>query len=64
MSVATVKLSTTIWPGSMKYSESELIDLMRRMVAIYLESYPADEEELKRFQAWVLRQWGYRDGQS
>lgn len=48
----------------MTYSEPELIDLMKRMVAIYLESYPADEEELKRFQTWVLRQWGYRDGQS
>lgn len=48
----------------MKYSEPELIELMKRMIAIYLESYPADEEELRRFQAWVLRQWGYRDGQS
>jgi hypothetical protein len=48
----------------MKYSETQLIDLMKRMVAIYLESYPDDEEELKRFQAWVLVQWGYKDGQS
>ena len=48
----------------MKYTETELIDLMKRMVAIYLESYPADKEELHRVQAWVLRQWGYQDGQS
>lgn len=48
----------------MKYTESELIDLTKRMIAIYLESYPADEEELKRFQTWMLRQWGYSDGQS
>ena len=48
----------------MTYSKTQLIDLMKRMVAIYLESYPADEEELKRFQSWVLHQWGYRDGQS
>jgi hypothetical protein len=46
------------------FKEPELIDLMKRMITIYLESYPADEEELKRFQIWVLRQWGYRDGQS
>ncbi len=48
----------------MTYSEPEVIELMKRMIAIYLESYPADEEELRRFQAWVLRQWGYKDGQS
>jgi len=59
-----VKLLTTTLRGNMKYSEPQLIDLMKRMIEIYLESYPADEEELKRFQTWVLRQWGYRDGQS
>lgn len=48
----------------MKYSETQLIDLIKRMVEIYLESYPADKEELERFRAWVLGQWGYRDGQS
>jgi len=48
----------------MKYTEPQLIDLMKRMVAIYLESYPDDKEELVRFQTWILRQWGYRDGQS
>lgn len=48
----------------MKYTEPELIDLMKRMMVIYLESYPDDKEVLQRFQTWVLRQWGYRDGQS
>lgn len=48
----------------MKYSEPQLIDLMKRMIAIYLESYPDDKEELERFQRWVLQQWGYKDGQS
>jgi hypothetical protein len=46
----------------MKYSEPQLIDLMKRMIAIYLEGYPDDAEELKRFQRWVLEQWGYTDG--
>jgi len=48
----------------MKYNEPQLIDLMKRMIAIYLESYPDDAKELKRFQTWVLQQWGYKDGQS
>ena len=48
----------------MKYSEAELIDLIKRMVSIYVESYPADKEELNRFQIWVLNQWGYKNGQS
>lgn len=48
----------------MKYSETELINLMKRMIAIYLESYPDDKEGLERFQRWMLQQWGYRDGQS
>jgi len=46
------------------FNEPELISAIKRMVAIYLESYPADKEELERFQAWVLRQWGYQDGKS
>ena len=48
----------------MKYSEPQLIDLMKRMIAIYLESYPADKDELERFQRWVLKAWGYEDGKS
>jgi hypothetical protein len=48
----------------MKYSEPELVDLVKRMIEIYLESYPADQQELKRFEAWALQQWGYRDGKS
>ena len=46
------------------FKEPELIQLIRRMVALYLESYPDDREQLERFQRWVLKAWGYEDGQS
>ena len=59
-----MRLLTTTKPGDMKYTEPQLIETMKRMIAIYLESYPDDAEELKRFQSWLLSQWGYRDGQS
>ena len=45
------------------YKEPELIKLIKRMIAMYLESYPDDKEQLERFQRWVLRAWGYQDGQ-
>jgi hypothetical protein len=45
------------------YREPELIKLIKRMIAMYLESYPDDKEQLERFQRWVLRAWGYQDGQ-
>lgn len=48
----------------MPYTEQQLIELMKRMVAIYIESYPDDAEELQRFQRWVMQQWGYKDGNS
>ncbi len=48
----------------MAYNEPEVIDLIKRMIAIYLEGYPTDKEELERFQTWVLIQWGYKDGQA
>ena len=48
----------------MKYNEPELIQLIRRMIALYLESYPEDREQLERFRHWVLKAWGYEDGQS
>jgi hypothetical protein len=46
------------------YKEPEMIQLVRRMIALYLESYPDDREQLERFQRWVLKAWGYEDGQS
>ena len=46
------------------FKEPELIQLIRRMIALYLESYPDDREQLERFQRWVLKAWGYDDGKS
>ena len=46
------------------FKEPELIGLIKRMIAMYLESYPDDREQLERFQRWVLKAWGYTDGQS
>jgi hypothetical protein len=46
------------------FKEPELIALIRRMINIYLESYPDDREQLERFLQWVLKAWGYEDGQS
>jgi len=47
------------------FKEPELINLIKRMIAMYSESYPEDKEQLERFQRWVLNAWGYKDdGQS
>jgi len=46
------------------FKEPELIALIKRMIRLYLESYPDDKEQLERFQRWVLKAWGYEDGQS
>ena len=46
------------------FKEPELIQLIKRMIAMYLESYPDDREQLERFQRWVLNAWGYEDGDS
>lgn len=46
------------------FKEPELIALIKRMVRIYLESYPDDRESLERFLKWVLKAWGYNDGDS
>jgi hypothetical protein len=48
----------------MKYSEPQMIELIKSMTTLYLESYPADQEQLQRFLDWVLQQWGYQHGQS
>jgi hypothetical protein len=46
------------------FKEPELIGLIKRMIAMYIVSYPDDKEQLERFQRWVLKAWGYEDGQS
>lgn len=46
------------------FKEPELIGLIRRMINIYLESYPDDKEQLERFMRWVLKAWGYDNGKS
>jgi hypothetical protein len=45
-------------------TESQMIEHLRRMTAIYLESYPDDRESIERFMRWTLKAWGYEDGQS
>lgn len=48
----------------MPYTEPELIKLIKRLVNMYAEEHPEDAESLNKFLSWVLKQWGYRDGQS
>lgn len=45
-------------------TEDQMIQTLRRMVAIYMESYPDDREQIERFLRWALHAWGYQDGQS
>ena len=44
------------------FKEPELINLFKRMASFYIESYPNDKESVERFLRWVLKQWGYQDG--
>lgn len=46
------------------YSEPEMFEALRRLVRIYLESYPNDREELERFLRWTYAQYGYSYGKS
>ena len=43
----------------MKYTESEMMETLRRVSKMYLESYPEDRDELERFLRWVHSQYGY-----
>jgi hypothetical protein len=43
-------------------TEAQMIESVQRMVRIYLESYPEDQENLERFLRWVLHAWGYKNG--
>jgi hypothetical protein len=44
------------------YTEPEMIDTVNRLIRIYLESYPDDQESLERFQQWMHTQYGYQHG--
>jgi hypothetical protein len=44
----------------MPYTEPQLFENLTRMVKIYLESYPEDQEGLERFLRWAHTQYGYR----
>lgn len=48
----------------MPYTESEIFEMLNRMVRIYLESYPNDQESLDRFLRWAHSQYGYEYGRS
>lgn len=43
-----------------KYTESEMFDVLHRLMKIYLESYPDDKEAIERFIRWAFTQYGYR----
>lgn len=43
----------------MKYSEPEMFEILRRLARIYLESYPADNDQVERFLRWAHHQYGY-----
>jgi hypothetical protein len=43
-----------------KYTESEMFNVLQRLMRIYLESYPNDKESLERFMRWAFSQYGYR----
>ena len=46
------------------YTEPEMLAILRRLIGIYLESYPNDRESLERFLTWALSQYGYEHGNS
>ena len=48
----------------MPYTEPQLFENLTRMVKIYLESYPEDQQGLERFLRWAHTQYGYQYGKS
>jgi len=48
----------------MTYPESEIFETINRLVKIYLESYPEDQQGLERFLRWAHSQYGYKYGNS
>ena len=47
-----------------KYTEPEMFQVFDRLIRIYLESYPDDQEGLYRFLRWAHSQYGYTYGKS
>ena len=45
------------------YTEPQVFAMLNRMVKIYLESYPDDQEGLERFLRWAHNQYGYNFNQ-
>lgn len=41
------------------YTEAQMFEMFNRLVRIYLESYPKDQEALERFLRWAHVQYGY-----
>ncbi len=46
------------------YTESEMLETVNRLIKIYLESYPNDQQSLERFVKWIYSQYGYEHGKS
>ena len=46
------------------YTEAQTFEMLNRMIRIYLESYPDDQEPLDRFLRWAHSQYGYQYGKS
>jgi hypothetical protein len=44
------------------YTEPEMLETVNRLIEIYLESYPNDQQSLERFVKWVYSQYGYEYG--
>ena len=41
------------------YTEPQVFDTLSRLVRVYLESYPEDQEGVERFLRWAHTQYGY-----
>jgi hypothetical protein len=48
----------------MSYTDPQIFEMINRLVKIYLESYPEDQEGLERFLRWAHAQYGYKYGNS
>jgi hypothetical protein len=46
------------------YTEPQLLETLERLMQIYLESYPDDQEAITRFSQWIFSQYGYKHGKS
>ena len=48
----------------MAYTEPQIFETLNRLVKIYLESYPEDQEGLERFLRWAHAQYANKYGKS